>query len=495
MQSNSQYGEFDQAVRQFAEYPWGVLNFDNGLLERLVSKWYGDEADTVFLDAALREFARTDGPVLVFGVDLAALLLGILAAQSGRPATAVFDDEEAGKRSSQALETAGVLSVHVVTSTALADRPGHDDHKAVLVVGRHATVQAGYPALLLAASYAARLAVVLAVDIGAEADAVKRISEATNRTATLAASADGYTVLHYGQSDASNRADSDMPEVSVGIPTYNSESSIGKSIDSILSQSYPRVTLHISDNASTDATPDVCLDYVRRNEGISYYRLPENIGVFRNYNEVFRKSRSPYFKWLSSNDWVDPAFLSSCIDVLESNPDVVLVYPSVDLINADGVREKYLGDFSLEMDDPAERFIFLLQNLQLCNLFNGVYRTAAMQQTRLNGVYRGSDGILMAELALRGKFVLLPEVLWSRSMTESTSTKLRSSEEKKQFFKGTPQNYDQRIQLKYTHALFSSVLKADIALPSKLRCLVYLCRRTIWARGELLSELLPKRSS
>ncbi|MEO1201634.1 MAG: glycosyltransferase [Pseudomonadota bacterium] len=484
MPSDGKYGGFDAAVREFAPYPWAALNFDNPLLERLALAWPGERTDPAFLDAALREFARTDGPVLVVDVELAAVLFAVVAEPAGRPVHAAFDDEQTERRVVRSLERLDVAPVQLTRSSEAMGKTG-----ATLVVGREAGLERRSTELLAGLADGAPVSIVMPV--ADDGDIASLITEATGKTMRQVARDSGWVVLHAELSPPAVAAD--MPEVSVGIPTYNSEDSIGKTIDSVLAQTYPNISLHISDNASTDTTRQVCLDYVRNHRRLGYYRLPENIGVFRNYNEVFRKSNSPYFKWLSSNDWIDPEFLSACVRVLESNPDVVLVYPSVRLVDDDGVGDVYDGDFSLEMDDPAERFIYLLQNIQLCNVFNGVYRTRAMQETRLNGAYRGSDGILMAELSLRGKFVLLPDALWSRRMTESTSTKLRTTEEKKQFFEGTPQNYDRRIQLKYTRALFSSVFKADIGLASKLRCLVYLCRRTLWASRELLAELRPRR--
>ena len=51
--------------------------------------------------------------------------------------------------------------------------------------------------------------------------------------------------------------------VSIGIPTYNRERLIGRAIESALSQDYPNIEIVVSDNASTDATAEVCRRYAQ----------------------------------------------------------------------------------------------------------------------------------------------------------------------------------------------------------------------------------------
>ena len=49
-----------------------------------------------------------------------------------------------------------------------------------------------------------------------------------------------------------------LPRLSVGLPVYNGEKYLGQSVESLLGQNYEDFELIISDNASTDATPDIC---------------------------------------------------------------------------------------------------------------------------------------------------------------------------------------------------------------------------------------------
>ena len=50
---------------------------------------------------------------------------------------------------------------------------------------------------------------------------------------------------------------STLPRVCICIPTYNVASTIRKTLESILNQTYSNIEVHISDNASTDNTLNI----------------------------------------------------------------------------------------------------------------------------------------------------------------------------------------------------------------------------------------------
>src|SRR5437868_2552891 len=87
------------------------------------------------------------------------------------------------------------------------------------------------------------------------------------------------------------------PKVSVGLPVYNAENYLDDSLRNLLSQSYPDFELIISDNASTDATEEVCRDYAAKDRRIIYYRNNCNMGISWNHNRVFSLSSGEFFMW------------------------------------------------------------------------------------------------------------------------------------------------------------------------------------------------------
>lgn len=88
--------------------------------------------------------------------------------------------------------------------------------------------------------------------------------------------------------------------VSVIIPTYNREQVIGRSIASVLNQTYPYFELLIVDDGSVDRTKQV----VERisDERIRYIALDKNQGVGRARNIGMQEARYDFIAFLDSDD-------------------------------------------------------------------------------------------------------------------------------------------------------------------------------------------------
>ena len=63
------------------------------------------------------------------------------------------------------------------------------------------------------------------------------------------------------------------------MPVHNDAKFLREALDSLLAQDYPNVELIISDNASTDATQAISLEYAASHPRVSYHRNEKNIGA------------------------------------------------------------------------------------------------------------------------------------------------------------------------------------------------------------------------
>src|SRR5215469_16516475 len=119
-----------------------------------------------------------------------------------------------------------------------------------------------------------------------------------------------------------------LPRVSIGLPVWNGEKYIRSAVDSILRQDYTDFELIISDNASTDATQDICREYAAKDPRIRYYRNEKNIGASANFNRLVELARGELFKWATHDDIHMPGFLGRCIEIIDQAPSTVaLVTP------------------------------------------------------------------------------------------------------------------------------------------------------------------------
>lgn len=219
------------------------------------------------------------------------------------------------------------------------------------------------------------------------------------------------------------RDPSSRPLVTVGLPVFNGENYLARALASILGQDYPNLQLVVADNGSTDRTAEICREFARADGRVDYHRSPVNRGAAWNYNRIVHVAEGPYFKWAAHDDLIAPTFLSRCVEALETMGELaVLAYPRTAVIDVD---DQVVGDFEDAMDlwEPIahERLRhFLTARTEYHPVF-GVIRTAELLETPLIGRYAGSDVVLLAQLALRGRFVEVPERLFLRRFHRETS--------------------------------------------------------------------------
>jgi glycosyltransferase involved in cell wall biosynthesis len=277
------------------------------------------------------------------------------------------------------------------------------------------------------------------------------------------------------------------PKVSVGMPVFNGERYIRDALDSILSQSFEEFELVISDNASTDATPEICRAYAARDARIRYVRHPNNQGVIQNFNAAFALSSGEYFKWAASDDVCGRDYLLRAVEVLDHDPSIVLVWGTTVGIDENGARVPMPNEisdlnspFSVYSPDPAVRFRRLLRNIWWVDgPFYGVMRSSTLRATRwVHPPHHSGDQILLAELSLAGRFYEIPEELfYSRVHAGKTSHANRSLRARAALVdQGAPREGAVGLWRKlraYPHriAMYANAIgRARLPLTTKLRC-------------------------
>lgn len=109
-----------------------------------------------------------------------------------------------------------------------------------------------------------------------------------------------------------------MNTCSVIIPAYNSEKTIEKTIQSVLSQDYDDIEIIVVNDGSTDNTEAV----VKKFEQVKYY-YQQNAGVSFARNLGLEKSTGNYIQYLDADDLLAPQKIKIQIEALQnSNADV-----------------------------------------------------------------------------------------------------------------------------------------------------------------------------
>lgn len=121
--------------------------------------------------------------------------------------------------------------------------------------------------------------------------------------------------------------------VSIISPSYNCEKFIGKTIDSVLAQTYENWELIIVDDRSTDNTDAVVAKY--NDKRIKYLKNEKNSGAAVSRNKALREAKGRWIAFLDSDDLWLPQKLEKQIAFMEAN-DYHFSYTNYEEIDEDG---------------------------------------------------------------------------------------------------------------------------------------------------------------
>ncbi len=282
------------------------------------------------------------------------------------------------------------------------------------------------------------------------------------------------------------------PRVSIAVPVYNGERYLRESLDGLLAQTFTDFELVIADNASTDATEAICREYVARDPRVRYHRNERNIGGPGNFRRVFGLCRGEYHKWSTADDLWHPTFVEKCVAVLDARPDVVLAYPRSNIVDAAGAVVRTFDDpLDLPEESPAVRVERVIKESTLCHAHLGVLRRSAMLRTGLIGSELASDIRFLAEMAMLGKFVVVPEYLFGRRFHEASSSWARDDAEWQRQYYAPGRAGVARFGTwrRYGHLLLRAV-RVPLPLAARWELLRFLGRWMRWHRRALVRELV-----
>lgn len=269
------------------------------------------------------------------------------------------------------------------------------------------------------------------------------------------------------------------PLVTIGLPVHNGERYLAAALDSILAQTWSDFELIIADNASTDRTPRILDEYRQRDHRIRLFTHPANARAAANFDFTFAYARGCYFKWAAHDDLLAPQFLERCIAELEANPDAALCRTQANLIDSAGhiIRPFDISLKGIDSSRPSDRLESLLLTQHWSLDIFGLIRRDALAHTRLITPAIMSDKAVLAELALQGPFVTVPERLFYSREHAERSVRAYAPHRRRSWFTTTPQ----RIALPHWELLrdyITAVWRAHLPPVERFRCFVTVAK---WA--------------
>jgi succinoglycan biosynthesis protein ExoO len=114
------------------------------------------------------------------------------------------------------------------------------------------------------------------------------------------------------------------PLVSITMPAYNREDSIGRALDSALAQTFEDFEVVVVDDGSRDATLAVAHGYAERDPRVKVFRNERNLGIARTRNHALSRSTGRYITPLDSDDAFVPHRLERLVaTAAETGADLV----------------------------------------------------------------------------------------------------------------------------------------------------------------------------
>ena len=173
------------------------------------------------------------------------------------------------------------------------------------------------------------------------------------------------------------------PAVSIIVPVYNAERTVGRCIESILNQEYTDFELLLINDGSTDASGSLCDGYAAKDARIRVIHK-KNGGVSAARNTALDLAQGTYLQFLDSDDWLTPDATSSLVRAAEDTGCDLIVADFYRVIgervsqkgdiDEDGVmtREEYAAHM---MENPADFYYGVL--------WNKLYRRAIVEAHHL----------------------------------------------------------------------------------------------------------------
>lgn len=214
------------------------------------------------------------------------------------------------------------------------------------------------------------------------------------------------------------------PRLTIGLPVYNGEAYLAETLESLLAQDFTDFELIIGDNGSTDATRTILRQFAERDPRIILKLSSVNRGAAWNYNRLVEAARGDLFKWAAADDLLAPTCISACINELDRHPDAVLAYAQTVLVDAQGKKIRDHDDgMHLPQVEPWKRLRDFAMKRWLCNPCFGVARTNVMRTaTSLITAHEASDVTYLAQMALAGRVLEVPDRLFFRRVVEESAS-------------------------------------------------------------------------
>ena len=132
-------------------------------------------------------------------------------------------------------------------------------------------------------------------------------------------------------------ATGDSPKVSIAIPLYRGLPFVDNLVGDLEGVEYQNLEILFADHHLEDNALEVLRARLVDDPRVRFFESTDQITWFENYNFLMKKATGTYFRLLAQDDRLPPSSISAAVERLEQEPETVLIYGPVDVIDGSGV--------------------------------------------------------------------------------------------------------------------------------------------------------------
>jgi glycosyltransferase involved in cell wall biosynthesis len=212
--------------------------------------------------------------------------------------------------------------------------------------------------------------------------------------------------------------------VSVIVTTYNSGKYVGKTLNSVLNQSYKNFNIIVVDDGSSDNTIDIISTYGDKCT-LLHHENNCNLGQSATLNLGISKTKSPLIAFIDSDDMWHSDKLREQVKTLTEYPDVGLVYTNGSLIDEnDNVLCEILPASFMENNKPEDMLLkCYIKSPSAVMVRREVFDKVGLFKTYL---FNGKDHDMWIRISEIAKFHYIPQNLYYYRKHPNQISKKRS---------------------------------------------------------------------
>lgn len=274
-----------------------------------------------------------------------------------------------------------------------------------------------------------------------------------------------------------------MSKVSVIMPIYNAEKYLKRAIESVLNQTYTNFELILINDASTDNSKEICMEYSEKDSRIVLLENnSENHGPGPTRNIGLDYATGEYVYFMDADDWADNNLLECAVDrIQETNADIIQFGAVYERCNQKKSEQYYWPGKDILTKDEIKKDFFYYWRENRNSLWMHLFRKEVIETIRFENIIIGEDiSYIMDALCNAERIAYIAKTLYHYRYVEgSTSHRWTKNtiecreiiwNHQLNFLKSFPEDMD---KLAYAEVAYDNYIWAIYQLSSNLCTLSY----------------------